>query len=242
MRMRGIRAIATDKAKAMPGVLAVLTGAEYLADGLKPIPHKPWSPHPAETQLRNKGGEPPFEAPHFPLPADKARFVGEAVAMVVAETVHAAKDGAERVEIDYEVLPAVVETVAAARQDAPHVHDSASNVCFDAELGDAAATDAAFARAAHVTRFETWVQRVTGVPMEPRAVLAEFDAATGRFTVYAGNGGAVRLKNDLATMLGVPAETVRVLMQDVGGNFGTRGMIYPEFAPSPGRRASSAVR
>ncbi len=225
-----LRAIAIDKAKAMPGVLAVLTGAEYLADGLKPIPHKPWSPHPAETQLRNKGGEPPFEAPHFPLPADKARFVGEAVAMVVAETVHAAKDGAERVEIDYEVLPAVVETVAAARQDAPHVHDSASNVCFDAELGDAAATDAAFARATHVTRFETWVQRVTGVPMEPRAVLAEFDAATGRFTVYAGNGGAVRLKNDLATMLCVPAETVRVLMQDVGGNFGTRGMIYPEFA------------
>ena len=96
MRMRGIRAIATDKAKAMPGVLAVLTGADCLADGLKPIPHKPWSPHPAETQLRNKGDEPPFEAPHFPLPADKARFVGEAVAMVVAETVHAAKDGAER--------------------------------------------------------------------------------------------------------------------------------------------------
>jgi carbon-monoxide dehydrogenase large subunit len=225
-----LRAIATDKAKALPGVLAVLTGADFLADGLKPIPHKPWSPHPAETQLRNKGGEPPFEAPHFPLPADKARFVGEAVAMVVAETVHAAKDGAERVEIDYEVLPAVVETVAAARQDAPHVHDSASNVCFDAELGDAAATEAAFARATHVTRFETWVQRVTGVPMEPRAALAEFDAATGRFTVYAGNGGAVRLKNDLATILCVSAETVRVLMQDVGGNFGTRGMIYPEFA------------
>ena len=105
-----------------------------------------------------------------------------------------------------------------------------SNVCFDAELGDAAATAAAFARAAHVTRFETWVQRVTGVPMEPRAALADFDAASGRFTVYAGNGGAVRLKNDLATILIVPPEQVRVLMQDVGGNFGTRGMIYPEFA------------
>ena len=91
-----MRAIATDKAKAMPGVLAVLTGADFLADGLKPIPHKPWSPHPAEASLRNKSGEPPFEAPHYPLPADKARFVGEAVAMVVAETVHAAKNGAER--------------------------------------------------------------------------------------------------------------------------------------------------
>ncbi|MGA8953647.1 MAG: molybdopterin cofactor-binding domain-containing protein, partial [Xanthobacteraceae bacterium] len=78
--------------------------------------------------------------------------------------------------------------------------------------------------------FETWVQRVTGVPMEPRGALAAYDAATGRFTVYAGNGGAVRLKHDLATILCVPPEQVRVLMQDVGGNFGTRGMIYPEFA------------
>jgi aerobic carbon-monoxide dehydrogenase large subunit len=225
-----IRSVATGKAAAMPGVLAVFTGADVLAGGLKPIPHKPWSPHPAEIKLRNAGGEPPYEAAHYPLPADKARFVGEAVAMVVAETVNAAKDAAEQVEIDYEVLAAVAETIAAARQDAPQVHDRASNVCFDAELGDAAATDAAFARAAHVTRFETWVQRVTGVPMEPRAALADFDSATGRFTVYAGNGGAVRLKADLATMLGVPPENVRVLMQDVGGNFGTRGMIYAEFA------------
>ncbi len=226
-----IRGIATGNAKAMPGVLAVLTGADVLADGLKPIPHKPWSPHPAETQLRNKGGVPPFEAPHYPLPADKARFVGEAVVMVVAETVHAAKDGAEAVEIDYEALPAVVETAAAARQDAPIIHEPArTNVCFDSELGDAAATHAAFARAAHVTRFETWVQRVTGVPMEPRAALAAYDRDTGRYTLYAGNGGAVRLKNDLATMLGVAPEKVHVLMQDVGGNFGTRGMIYPEFA------------
>ena len=226
-----ISAIATADAKAMPGVLAVLTGADFLADGLKPIPHIPWSPHPAETQLHNSDGTPPFEAPHFPLPADKARFVGEAVVMVVAETVNAAKDGAERVAIDYDVLPAVAATADAARQDAPHVHEAArSNVCFDAELGDAAATAAAFARAAHVTRFETWVQRVTGVPMEPRAALADFDAASGRFTVYAGNGGAVRLKNDLAKILLVPPENVRVLMQDVGGNFGTRGMIYPEFA------------
>ncbi len=225
-----IRSIATGKAKAAPAVLAVLTGADFIADGLKPIPHKPWSPHPAETALRNKGDAPPYEAPHYPLPADKARFAGEAVAMVVAETVNAAKDGAELIEIDYEVFPAVVETAAAARQDAPRVHDAASNVCFDAELGDAAATEAAFARAAHVTRFETWVQRVTGVPMEPRAALADYDRSTGRYTVYAGNGGAVRLKNDLATILNVAPEQVRVLMQDVGGNFGTRGMIYPEFA------------
>lgn len=226
-----IRGIVKDKALAVPGVLAVLTGADLIADGLKPIPHKVWSPHPAETKLHNRNGAIPFEALHYPLPHDKARFVGEAVAMVVAETVHAAKDGAEQVEIDYESLPAVVETVAAARQDAPLVHDEAlSNVCFDAELGDAEATNAAFAHAAHVTRFETWVQRVTGVPMEPRAALAAYDPESGRYTVYAGNGGAVRLKTDLAIILGVPPEKVHVLMQDIGGNFGTRGMIYAEFA------------
>jgi aerobic carbon-monoxide dehydrogenase large subunit len=226
-----IRSIAKDAAMAVPGVLAVLTGADFVADGLKPIPHKVWSQHPAEIQLRRGYDTDVFTAPHYPLPTDKARFAGEAVAMVVAETVYAAKDGAEQVEIDYEALPAVVDTVPAARQDAPHVHEGArSNVCFDAQLGDAAATEAAFARAAHITRFETWVQRVTGVPMEPRAALAAYDTATGRYTVHAGNGGAVRLKEDLATMLDVPAEKVRVLMQDVGGNFGTRGMIYAEFA------------
>jgi carbon-monoxide dehydrogenase large subunit len=226
-----IRSIATERAKEAPGVIAVFTGADCLAAGLKPIPHIPWSPHQAEAVLRIKNGETPFEAPHYALPTDKARFVGEAVAMVVAETVYAAKNGAEQIEVDYEALPAVVDTVPAARQDAPRVHDSArSNVCFDSDLGDFDATETAFARAAHVTRFETWVQRVTGVPMEPRAALAAFDTSTSRYTVYAGNGGAVRLKNDLAKMLNVPPEQVRVLMQDVGGNFGTRGMIYAEFA------------
>ena len=223
-----IRSIKKDGALAVPGVLAVLTGADFAADGLQPIPHKVWSQHPAEIQLN-----PPdvFTAPHYPLPTDKVRFAGEAVAIIVADTVNAAKDGAEAVEIDYETLPAVVETRAAARQDAPRVHETArSNVCFDAGLGDAAATDAAFARAAHVTRFETWVRRVTGVPMEPRAALAAFDPATGRYTLYAGNGGAVRLKDDLATILGVSSDKVHVLMGDVGGNFGTRGMIYAEFA------------
>jgi carbon-monoxide dehydrogenase large subunit len=225
-----IRGIGKDKALAVPGVLAVLIGADLLADGLNPIPHKPWSAHPAEIKLHISDGGESFTAPHYPLPAEKARFAGEALAMVVGETVHAARDGAEQVEIDYEILPAVAETVAAARQDAPRVHEQArSNVCFDGQLGDAEATAAAFKRAAYVTRFETWVQRVTGVPMEPRAALAAYDAATGRYTLYAGNGGAVRLKDDLATILGVPSDKVHVLMNDVGGNFGTRGMIYAEF-------------
>ena len=119
----------------------------------------------------------------------------------------------------------------AARQDAPRVHDSGrSNVCFDADLGDFDSTEAAFARAAHVTRFETWVQRITWASMEPRAALAEYDKASGRRTAPRGGAGAVvKPKNTLAKMLDVPPEQVRVLMQDVGGNFGTRGMIYAEF-------------
>ena len=104
-----------------------------------------------------------------------------------------------------------------------------SNVCVDSQAGDAAATDAAFARAAHVVRLETWVPRVTGVPMEPRAAVGAYDAATGRYTVYAGSGGVVRQKADIAGALGVPEADVRVVSGDVGGNFGTRNSVYPEF-------------
>jgi len=218
-------------ALASPGVLAVLTGCDMLADGLKPIPHHPFSLHPAEIRLVNKDGSPIFAAPHYPLAHDKARYVGEAIAMVIAKTVAAAKDGAELVDIDYEVLPAVTNTVAAAQPDAPRVWDEArSNVCLDAEVGDREATENAFARAAHRVRLETWVQRVTGVPMEPRAAVCVYEAATQHYTLYAGSSGAVRLKDDLATMLDAPAAQVRVVTHDVGGHFGTRGMIYPEFA------------
>src|ERR1700722_9730601 len=151
--------------------------------------------------------------------------------MVVATTVAAAKDGAELVWIDYEALPAVTDTREAARPDAPRLfEETGSNVVVDGELGDRAATEAAFARAAHVVKFETWVQRITGVPMEPRAAVCEYDPDSERYTLYAGSGGAWRLKDDLATMLAVVVDRVRVIMREVGGNFGTRGMIYPEFA------------
>jgi aerobic carbon-monoxide dehydrogenase large subunit len=188
-----IRSIDTAAALAAPGVLAVLTGRDVLADGLKPVPHKQWSYHPAEMPLQNKSGAPVFAAAHYPLPADKARFVGEAVAMVVAETVAAAKDAAELVAIDYEPLPAVTDAVAAAEAGAPHLWDKAENVLIDAEVGDAAATAAAFAEAAHVVRLETWIPRVSGAPMEPRAAVGTWDAAAKRYTVHAGSGGAVRL-------------------------------------------------
>src|SRR5215813_7115178 len=226
-----IRAVDIAPAMAARGVLAVLTGRDLLADGLRPIPHKVWSQHPAELIPRERDGFKTFTAPHYALPADKVRFVGEAVAMVIATTTAAAKDGAELVVIDYEALPAVTDTLEAARSDAPRLFDEAgSNVVVDGELGDRAATEAAFARAAHVVKFETQVQRVTGVPMEPRAAACEFDPESRRYTLFAGNGGAWRLMDDLATILGVPADQVRVIMRDVGGNFGTRGMIYAEFA------------
>ena len=114
-----IRAIDIAPAMAAPGVLAVLTGRDLLADGLKPIPHKVWSQHPAEVMLREHNGFKTFTAPHYALPSDKVRFAGEAVAVVIATTVAAAKDGAELVEIDYETLPAVTDTLEAAHPDAP---------------------------------------------------------------------------------------------------------------------------
>ena len=168
---------------------------------------------------------------HRVLPHDKARFAGEAVAIVVADSVSAAKDAAERVRVDFEPLPAVTDTLAAAAADAPRLWDEASsNVCIDAEVGDAAATAAAFERAAHVVKLTTWIQRVTGVPLEPRAAVGHYDPATGRTTLHAGSGGVVRQKHELAGILDVPPERVRVVSGDVGGNFGTRNAFYPEFA------------
>ena len=148
-----------------PGVLAVLTGADAVADGLGAIPHRPVPTNPHEVPLKSRDGSPFFVSPHAPLPADRARFVGEPVALVVAETAGAARDGAERVVIDWQPRPAAVTAAAATTAGAPAVWDACpSNLCVDSEAGDAAATDAAFARAAHVVQLQTRVNRVTGVP------------------------------------------------------------------------------
>jgi aerobic carbon-monoxide dehydrogenase large subunit len=169
-------------------------------------------------------------APHPPMPADRARYVGEIVAMVVADTPAAARDGAERVAVDWRPRPAVTMSLTAAAPDAPLLWDgTASNVCVDSHVGDAAAVDAAFARAAHVVHFETWAQRVTGVTMEPRAAIGVWDAVTGRYTVHAGAGGLGRTQTGVAGALGVPESAVRVTAQEVGGNFGTRNSCYAEF-------------
>jgi carbon-monoxide dehydrogenase large subunit len=226
-RIAGIDPAAALRA---PGVLAVLTGADYLADGLKPIPHRPFSASPPDVALQNRDGSAIFIAPHYPLPADKARFAGEAVAMIVAESLQIAHDAAELVRVDYEPLPAVARAGDAAAAGAPLLWEERDgNVTVDADLGDAAATDAAFARAAHVARLSTWVQRVTGVPMEPRAAVGVYDAAAKRYTLYAGSGGVVRQKRELAAMLGVEEGAVRVVARDTGGNFGTKNSFFPEF-------------
>ena len=219
------------QALAVAGVVAVLTGQDATADGLRPIPHKPVPTNPNEFPLGGRDGTPIFVAPHPPLPADRARFVGEAVAIVLAETAAVAADGAEGVVVDYEPLASVTATPDAVRASAPVVWDDiGSNLCVDSVAGETSAAAAAFARAAHVVRLDTWVPRITGVPMEPRAALGVYDEATGRYTLFAGSGGVVRHKNDLAEILGVPETAVRVVAQEVGGNFGTRNSLYPEFA------------
>jgi carbon-monoxide dehydrogenase large subunit len=213
---------------ATPEVVAVLTGADAVADGVGPITHSPLPANPYEDMV--KRDDVAFVAPHPPMPADAARHVGEIVAMVVAETAAAARDGAERVVVDWEPLPAVTASLTAAAADAPRLwREADSNVCVDSEVGDAAAVADAFARAAHVVRFETWVQRVTGVTMEPRAAVGAWDEATGRFTVHAGAGGLGRTQTGVAGALHVPESAVRVTAREVGGNFGTRNSCYAEF-------------
>ena len=226
-----LAAIATRAARAAPGVLAVLTGADYIANGLGPIPHNPGLSAPPDVQARVRGFA-PIATVHFPLPADKVRHVGEPVAIVVAESIAAAKDAAELVDIAYEPQPAVTHAAEALEPGAPLLWETApGNLCIDIEVGDEAATAAAFARAAHVVRLDTRVQRVTGVPMEPRTNVAEYDRATGQYTLYTGSGrGVAKVRLDLAQVLGVPAEQVRVVCRDMGGNFGTRNLFYPEYA------------
>jgi carbon-monoxide dehydrogenase large subunit len=226
-----IRRIDAADALKTSGVIAVLTGADAAADGLSAIPHRPVPTNPHEVPLKSRDGSPFFVSPHTPLPTDRARYVGEAVAVVVAETPAAARDGAERVLVDWAPRSAAVTAADATAGGAPRVWDAcASNLAVDSEAGDAAATDAAFARAAHVVRLQTRVNRVTGVPLEPRTVLGDYDAASGRYTVYTGSGGSWRIQADVAGALGVPPAAVRVVARDVGGNYGTRNSCYPEYA------------
>ncbi|HWG06247.1 MAG TPA: xanthine dehydrogenase family protein molybdopterin-binding subunit [Beijerinckiaceae bacterium] len=219
------------RARARPGVLGVFDGFDLAADGLDPIPHSPLPSTKYDMMLTAPDGtRNVFIGPHVLLPTDKARHVGEAVAMVVAETLAQALDAAEAVVIDYEPLPFVADAREAASAGAPAVWDEKpDNICVETWFGDRAATDRAFAAAAHVVKYTFHIDRVTGVPLEPRSALAVTDAATGRSTLYAGSGGAVRQKAEVAHVLHVPPGDLRILSFDVGGNFGTRNRLYVEF-------------
>jgi len=226
-----LRRIETTRACGLPGVLAVLTAADYLADGLKPLVHSPFTISPPDITLRNRDGKAVFIAPHYPLAGDRVRFVGEGVALVVAETLAIAREAVELIEVEYELLAASAEGIDAADPGAARIWPEMDcNVALDAHVGDARAVDEAFKRAAHVVRVETRIPRVTGVTMEVRTALAAYESDSGKITLYAGGGGVVRAKLDLAHMLGVEPASVRVVAKDVGGNFGTRNTSYPEFS------------
>jgi carbon-monoxide dehydrogenase large subunit len=225
-----IRGIAAEAARAMPGVLGVFTGQDCLADGLKPIPHEPVPKTKYDMKLTAPGGGAIFIGPHWLLAHDKVRHVGEAVAMVVAETAEQALDAAEAIEVEYEELPFVLDQRAALQGGAPALWDEVSDNCLvDTWFGDREATDRAFASAAHLVKMDFHVGRVTAVAIEPRACLGHFDQATGRYSLVAGTGGAVRQKHELAHVLGVPSEKVRVQSHDIGGNFGSKNRPYVEY-------------
>jgi len=180
-------------------------------------------------KLTGPGGSEVFIGPHWLLPADKVRHVGEALAMVVAETRAQALDAAEAVAVVYDELPFVIHSEDGMRPGAPAVWDEVpNNILVDTHFGDAAGTERAFAQATHIVAMDFNIGRVTGVPMEPRAAVANFDKATSRYTLFAGSGGAVRQKREIASVLGIDAERLRVLSYDVGGNFGTRNRVYVE--------------
>ncbi len=226
-----IASIDTAPAAEAPGVIAVLTGSDAARDGLQPIPHRPVPANPHEVPLRSRDDSPLFIAPHPVLAIGKIRYVGEPVVMVVAETLYQAMDAAERLAVLYDPLPAVARSADALAPGAPLVwEEHRANLCVDSQAGDKEATDAAFARAAHVVRLETAINRVTGVPMELRAAVGVYDESAARYTLHtSAGGGVVRQRDDIAAALGVPTEAVRVVSGDIGGNFGIRNNTCPEF-------------
>jgi aerobic carbon-monoxide dehydrogenase large subunit len=218
-----IRSIDTAEARAMPGVLAILTGEDIAKAGYK-------SPPPM-VQYPGKGGS-KLKHPHRPVLAQgKVRHVGEEVALVVAENAEQAQDAAEAIVVEYRDLPAAIEAEAAAAPGAPLLHvDVPGNIAFEYEYGDAAKTEAAFAAAAHVVRLTLDAQRLVGSPMEPKACLAAYDAASDTYDVYAPSQGMSMMQGGLSAVSGVPAPQIRAHAYDVGGGFGIRGGAYAEYS------------
>jgi carbon-monoxide dehydrogenase large subunit len=208
-------------ARAMPGVLAIYTGADMQVGGL-----------PCGWQIHNKDGSPMAEPPHPVLAQGKVRHVGDPVAVVIAETRGQARDAAEAIAVDYRVLPALATMDAALAPGAPALHEGApGNLCYDWHIGDKAVNDAAFAQAAKVVRFETTNNRLVPNAMEPRAAIGDFDPTSGEHTLYttSQNPHVIRLLMG-AFVLQIPEAKLRVVAPDVGGGFGSKIYHYAEEA------------
>lgn len=211
-----IASIDAGAARAMPGVLAVLTGADWVADGLGSLP--------CAVPRQRPDGSPMPRPPYRPLALDAVKHVGDPVALVIATTRQAARDAAEAIEVEYHPLPAVTAGPAALAAGAPAVWPDlcADNLCFRFTQGDAAATDAAFARAAHRVALDFRITRVHANPMEPRAAIADWDAAEERWTLRTGTQQPHGLRDALAPILNARASQLRVVAGDMGGGFGLR--------------------
>ncbi|HKD30627.1 MAG TPA: xanthine dehydrogenase family protein molybdopterin-binding subunit [Xanthobacteraceae bacterium] len=227
-----ILSIDTDAAAKFPGVIGVFTANDYAAAGGRGISHMANPASTYDVKVRAFTGperQTPFETPHSPLAQGRARFVGEPVAMVIAETQSAAQDAAESLAVQYDALPALTDATAALAPGAPLLHDEvADNVAIDTVFGDEAAVKAAFA-AAHLVIAQVFRnQRIASAHMEPRAAVGAYDPAQGVYTILTGSQGAVRVKNTIAACLGVASEEVRAITHDVGGAFGLLNNVYPE--------------
>jgi len=215
-----LRSIDLAKAKAAPGVVAIFTGADLTGvNGL-----------PCGWLITGTDGKPMNEPPHPVLAQGKVRYVGDQVALVIAETLHQAKDAAELIDVDYEVLPAVVNCVDALKPGAPQIHEQApGNKCYTWALGDKAAVDAAFAKAAHVSKLDIINNRLVPNAIEPRCALASYDRAADSYTLYVSNQNPhVERLLMTAFVLGLPETKVRVIAPAVGGGFGSKIYLYGE--------------
>jgi len=220
--LKGVDAAA---ALAMPGVLAVYTQADLEQAGFGPLK--------CPLNIPQRDGSPMKTPPRPSLAKGKVRFVGEPVACVVAETALQARDAAEAVMLDMDELPAVTSPAEALAPGAPQIHDEApGNLALDFRYGDAAAVEKAFAAAAHVTRLEIVSNRIVVNPMEPRSAIGVYDPATERWTLHVGCQGVMGIRGGLARdVLNVPPAKVRVLTGNVGGSFGMKSQVYPEYGP-----------
>ncbi|MEA2777312.1 MAG: aerobic carbon-monoxide dehydrogenase large subunit [Acetobacteraceae bacterium] len=219
-----IRSIDTEAAARTPGVFAVLTADEWAADGLGTLD--------PGFMAEDVGGPPGFRTEHPPLARDRVRYVGERVAVAIAATEAQARDAAELVSVEYEVLPAVVRPADAVRPGSALLHDgAANNISFTMNLGNADRVGPAFARAHHITRLSLHNNRVTAVTMEPRGCIASYDPGTRRYTLYTSTQNVHGVRQTLAhQILHIPENRIRVIARDVGGGFGMKGQTYPEEA------------